>query len=65
MTQEIPFWKKANLTIEEATKYFNIGEHKLRELCEDEKCRFVLYVGNKKLIKKKMFEDWLETQYSI
>ena len=29
---QIPIWEKANLTIQEAAVYFNIGEKKLREM---------------------------------
>ena len=30
--QDIPVWEKYTLTIEEASKYFRIGENKLRRL---------------------------------
>lgn len=65
MKHEIPFWKKANLTIEEAAAYFGIGMNKLRELTEDEQCKYVLYVGSKRLIKRQMFEKYLEQVYSL
>ena len=32
---DIPVWKKYTLTIEEASKYFRIGEKKLRRLAEE------------------------------
>ena len=50
--KEIPIWEKANLTIEEAAAYFGIGTNKLRE--------FVIWVGTKRLIKRKKFEKYLE-----
>lgn len=62
---EIPLWEKANLTIEEAAAYFGVGMNKLRELTEDEHCPFVLYVGSKRLIKRRVFEQYLENAYSI
>ena len=31
---DIPVWEKYTLTIEEASKYFRIGENKLRRLAE-------------------------------
>ena len=62
---EVPIWEKANLTIEEAAAYFGIGMNKLRELTEDEQCKFVLFVGTKRLIKRRMFEQYLEHAYSI
>ena len=65
MKYEVPIWEKANLTIEEAAAYFGIGMNKLRELTEDEQCKFVLFVGSKRLIKRRMFEQYLEHAYSI
>ena len=62
---EVPIWEKVNLTIEEAAAYFGIGMNKLRDLTEDEHCKFVLYVGTKRLIKRRLFEQYLEQAYSI
>lgn len=58
----IPIHKKMNLTIKEAVEYSNIGETKLRELLKDPTCPFVMFVGNKALIKRKEFEDWNHKQ---
>ncbi len=63
--KEVPIWEKSNLTIEEAAAYFGIGVHKLRQLTEDEHCLFVLWVGRKRLIKRKKLDEFLEKQYSI
>ena len=65
MEYDVPIWNKANLTIEEAAAYFGIGMNKLRELAEDENCKFVLYIGSKRLIKRQMFEKYLEQAYSL
>ena len=62
---DVPIWKKSNLTIEEAAAYFGIGQNRLRELTEDEQCKFVLFVGTKRLIKRRLFEQYLEQAYSI
>jgi excisionase family DNA binding protein len=61
----IPVWIKTNLTLNEASSYFGIGVNKLRELTDDEECTFVLWVGSKRLIKRKELEKYLEKQYSI
>lgn len=63
--KEIPFWEKANLTLEEAAAYFNIGQQKLRDLTDNEDCDFVLWIGSKRLIKKNKFLKYIEEQYSI
>ena len=65
MKYDVPIWNKANLTIEEAAAYFGIGMNKLRELTEDENCKFVLYIGSKRLIKRQIFEKYLEQAYSL
>ena len=58
--KEIPIWEKANLTIEEAAAYFGIGTNKLREITSNPDCEFVIWVGTKRLIKRKKFEKYLE-----
>ncbi|MDF2872037.1 MAG: putative transposon excisionase [Anaerocolumna sp.] len=63
--KEIPIWEKSNLTLEEAATYFNIGINKLREITDDKNCRFVLWVGSKRLIKRKQLEEYLTSAYSI
>ncbi len=65
MKYGIPIWEKAILTIEEAAALFNIGEHKLREITDSEDCTFVLWVGRKRLIKKKQFLDYIAKRNSI
>ncbi len=61
----VPVWEKSNLTLEEAASFFNIGINKLRDLTNSENCPFVLFVGNKRLIKRRLFDHYLETCYSI
>lgn len=63
--KEIPIWEKSNLTLEEAAAYSNIGVGKLRELTSDKNCRFVLWVGSKRLIKRKLFDKYIEQLFSI
>ena len=65
MKCEVPVWEKANLTLEEAAAYSNIGINRLRELSDAEQCPFVLFVGNKRLIKRKQFDAYLAEAYSI
>ena len=65
MKQEIPIWEKSNLTLEEAAAYSGVGIHEIRQLTNSEKCEFVLWVGSKRLIKRKKFDEYLEKAYSI
>ena len=63
--KEVPVWEKANLTLEEAAAYSGIGIHKLRQLSDKEDCEFVLWVGTKRLIKRKKLDEYIERAYSI
>lgn len=60
----VPIWEKLNLTIEEASKYSNIGVSTLRDIVSKNNT-FVLHVGNKKLIKRKEFEQWIAEKFII
>ena len=62
---EVPIWFKSNLSIEEAVAYTGIGRDKLRELTSREDCQFVLWIGNRRLIKRKQFDEYIAKAYSI
>jgi len=61
----VPINLKILLTVKETSELFNIGENKIKELTNDNDCKFVLWNGSKRLIKRKVFEDYLLRQYSI
>lgn len=61
----IPVWEKSNLTLNEASEYFGIGINKLKEMTNDNNCNFVLWVGSRRMIKRKSLEKYIENQYSI
>ena len=51
---DVPVWEKYTLTIEEASKYFRIGENKLRKLAEENlNSGWVNMNGNRIQIKRK------------
>ena len=61
----IPIWEKSNLTLEEAAAYSGVGINKLRTLSDGEQCQFVLWVGSKRLIKRRRLDEYLDKAYSI
>lgn len=65
MEQEVLIKDKVLLTLEEAAAYTGIGINKLRNLSKDKYCPFVLYNGTKRMLKRKLLEEYLEKQYSI
>ena len=62
---KVPIHLKMTLTIKEAAEYSNIGINKIDALLKEPKCPFVLYVGTKKLVKRKEFEDYISKKIFI
>ena len=52
-TNEIPYWEKYMLTLREAAEYFHIGEKNMD-------ASFLLESGNRVMIKRKLFEEYLD-----
>jgi len=65
MKKEIPIWEKSNLTLEEAAAYSGIGINKLRELSNEDGCDFVLWIGIKRLIKRRKLDEFVERSFSL
>lgn len=63
--REVPVWEKTTLTLEEAAAYTGIGICKLREIADDESNQLVLWVGRKRLIKRKPLEKYIDQTYSV
>jgi len=64
--QSIPVWEKYTLTIEEAAQYFQIGETKLRRILdENPDADFILLNGNRKQIKRILFEKYIDRSQAI
>ena len=60
-SKEIPLWQKYTLTVEEASRYFRIGQAKLRWLInENEDAVFILWNGNRPQIKRKLIEEFVD-----
>lgn len=61
----LPIDRKILLSIREAAEYSNIGINKIDEMLKQPNCPFVLYVGSKKLVKRKAFEEFIESKLLI
>ena len=62
----VPIWEKFTLTVNKAAQYFNLGEKKIRKLADDyEDYGFVLQNGNKTLIKRSKFEDFINETNAV
>lgn len=62
----VPVWEKYALTVYEAAEYFGIGEHRLRAIVrENKQADFLLWIGVKVEIKRKLFEEFLNDTNSL
>lgn len=61
----VPLCEKWLLSVPEAAAYFGIGQNRISELALQDGCKFVVFVGNTKRIKRKKFEEFLDEQYAI
>ncbi len=56
---------KKLLSVEEAAELFGIGRGKIRELSDSEDCKFVIWIGAHRKIKRDAFEQFVMQQYSL
>lgn len=61
----VPIHLKMTLTIKEATAYSNIGINKIDSMLRSPNCPFVLFVGTKKLVKRREFEQYISRTMAI
>lgn len=59
----VPVWKKYSLSVEEAAAYFRIGENNIRNIIsQNPDADFWFWNGNRKQIKRKLFEKYMDLQ---
>ena len=64
--QQLPWWQKYTLTLNEASEYFGIGYKKLNRFVQEHPDEgFVLWNGNRVLIKIEQFEKYLDEKMNI
>ena len=62
---KVPIHLKVTLTIKEAAEYSNIGINKIDCMLRTPNCPFVLFVGTKKLVKRREFEEYISQKLVI
>ena len=62
---KVPIHLKMTLTTKEADEYSNIGINKIDSMLRSPNCPFVLFVGTKKLVKRKEFEQYISQRLVI
>lgn len=63
--EKVPLHLKMTLTIKEAAEYSSIGINKIDSMLRAPNCPFVLYVGTKRLVKRKEFEEFISKKLII
>ena len=63
--REVPIWERSLLTINEASDYTGIGINRLRSLTSNRNCELVIWVGNRRMFKRKKLDEYLENASSI
>ena len=63
--EKVPINLKVTMTIREAAEYSSIGINKIDNLLKQPNCPFVLFVGSRKLVKRKEFEEYIHNKLMI
>lgn len=61
----VPINEKLLLTIKEAALYSNIGINRIDAMLREEGCPFVLFVGSRKLVKRREFENYISKRFAV
>lgn len=54
----VPVWERITISS-------GIGVRKLRDMTDKPECNYVIWVGNRRMIKRKKFDEYLESAYSV
>lgn len=57
----IPISEKYMLTVKEASEYFNIGIKNMRKIAEQNTGAYAIFLGNRYLIVRKKFEEYMDS----
>jgi len=63
--ENVPIHLKMTLTTREAAEYSSIGINKIDSMLRAPNCPFVLYIGTKKLVKRREFEEYISKKTVI
>lgn len=61
----VPLEQRILLTIPEAAKYTGIGVNRLRRLANKRNSKLIIWVGARKMFKRKLLDEYLETTNTI
>jgi len=65
MVEKIPIKDKVLLTINEASEYIGVGHTALRKFVDGREDEFCVRVGNRTLIKREKFENYIKDKVTV
>ena len=65
MDEKVPIYQKVTLTIKEAAEYSNIGINRIESMLKKPNCPIVLFVGTRRLVKRREFEEYIRENVVI
>ena len=61
----IPVWEKTLLTLNEASAYTGLGINRLRTIANSHQNELVVWVGSKRMFKRRKLDEYLEKAISL
>ena len=61
----VPVWERTTITLEEAAAYTGIGVKKLRQMTDEPTCNYVIWVGTRRMIKRKKLDEFIDQAFSV
>ena len=63
--KDVRICEKTLLSVDEAAAYTGIGTKKLVALSKEPGCKFIIYVGAKRMFKRELLEEFLNNSSSV
>ena len=62
---DIPVWERTLLTLNEASAYTGLGINRLRRIANSNETELVVWVGSKRMFKRRKLDEYLERSVSL
>ena len=62
---DIPVWERTLLTLNEASAYTGLGINRLRRIANSNENELVVWVGSKRMFKRRKLDEYLERAISL
>ena len=63
--RNVPVWERALLTLNEASEYTGIGINRLRRIAINSQNNLVIFIGTKRMFKRKRLDEYLDRTASV